>query len=420
VPVSIPSTMFPVFESALLMGRETTAGTAPTSFTSIPVKAMTTAPHITPIPDQAFRGSNVMTYQMSQGAIWSELTIPQSPAYGDTIGHPLFSLFGDYYVTGTASTPTWMTSSPLTPGAGPIPVTSGSVAVSGTYIQVDSTSGDSEVVEVGTGSTATSIVLNAATPLRFSHLTSTTITTVVAPYTHYFSNLNPGSSTGNSSAQPPSYTFLHRNYIAGSGSPGYNADAYLYGHITDINLEAKASDFLIWDAKALAYERSNPAANYAPSFSTVTAWPGWSSTISLAAGSIYNISDMKISISRQEDTIVTLDGSQNPYAFGAGPLVAKFNIDYDAVVNENALNYALNNTQPALIYSISNGLSGASTVSLTINAALAAHMEAPLSAQRTLWGYRTSGELLANTSDSGNSGGYSPLQVILVNSVPSF
>jgi hypothetical protein len=417
MPVSIPTSLFPVFESALLLGRETTAATAPTSFTSIPVKALTTRPNITWLPDQSLRGSNVETYGMVQGAYWSEITIPQSIAYGDTIGHALFGMFGDYAVTGTASTPTWTTSGALSPGAGPIAVTSGSSAVGGTYIQVD-TGTNAEVVTVGTGSTATSIVLSASTPLRFSHLSGVTITTVIAPFSHTFSNLNPNSSTGNTSAQPPSYTALHRNQVAGSGN--YYADQYLYSHFTDLKLEAKATDYLMWDAKLVGQIRSYPSANYSPSFSTVTGWPAWQSVIQLNAGAIYNITDMTVSLSRKEDIIPALDGVQNPYVIAAGPLTAPFTIDYDAVSNENALNYALNNTQPTLSYVISNGLSGSSLVSLTLTAQLAAHKDAPLSAQRTLWGYKTTGELLANTTNSGNSGGYSPCQVVLENAIPSY
>lgn len=418
MPVSIPTTFFPVFESCLQLGRELTVGTAPSSFTSIPVKALTTKPNVSWLLDQSLRGSNVETYGMVQGAYWSEITIPQSIAYGDTIGHALFGMFGDYYSTGTASTPTWTTSSALTAGATSIAVTSGSSAVAGTFIQVDSTAGVTEVVTVGSGSTSTNIVLNSATPLRFSHSSAITITTVVAPFTHTFSNLNPASSTGNNSAQPPSYTLNHRNQIPGSGN--YYADQYLYGHFTNLKLEAKATDFLMWDAKALAFIRSYPSSNFAPSFSTVTGWPSWSSTIQLAASQVYNITDMTVSLSRKEDTIITADGSQNPYAFAAGPLTAMFSIDYDAVTNENALNYVLNNTQPTLSYAITNGLSGASTVSLTLTAQLAGHKDAPLSAQRTLWGYKTTGELISNTTNAGNSGGYSPCQVVLVNAVSSY
>src|SRR6185437_3206739 len=111
---------------------------------------------------------------------------------------------------GTAGTPTWTTSGALSPGAGPIGVTSGSSAVTGTFIQLDSTT-NSEVVKVGVGSTATSIVLDASTPIRFSHLSGIAVTTVTGPFTHNFSLLNMASSTGSTSAQPPSYSLLHRN-----------------------------------------------------------------------------------------------------------------------------------------------------------------------------------------------------------------
>ena len=416
MPVSIPSTLFPVFPSALQMGRELVQGTAPTAFTSIPVKAMTTKPKITWIPDQALRGSNVETYQMGQGPLWSELTIPQSPAYGDTLGHPLFSLCGDYTSTGTAASPASTLNGAVAAGATTITVASGTGFAANQWVQVDVGS-IAEIVQIL--SVATNVLtLVSTTPTRFSHLTGVAITNTAANYTHTFSNLNPNSGTGNTGAQPPSYTFLHRNYLAGSGND--NADAYLYGHVTQMKLEAKATDFLLWDAMAVAYQRTYPSSNIVPAFSTVTAWPAWSSTITLAAGAIYNISDMTVTITRTEDTITTLDGSQNPYVFGAGPLKAMFSIDYDAVSNENALNYALNNTQPALVYSVSNGLTSPNTVSLSLTAPLAAHQEAPLAAQTTLWGYKPTGELIASTSAAGNSGGYSPLQIVLVNAIPSY
>jgi hypothetical protein len=80
----------------------------------------------------------------------------------------------------------------------------------------------------------------------------------------------------------------------------------------------------------------------------------------------------------------------------------------------------LNNTQPTLSFVLTNGLSSPNTVSITINAALAGHKDAPLSAMKTLWGFKTTGELVASTSNAGNSGGYSPLTVVLTNAIPSY
>src|ERR1700677_3118107 len=220
------------------MGKEgaTTPGTAATSFTSIPCGPLQVSNKFSPLEDTNLRGSNVDAYGLQFGSRWAEITIPESPAYGDVIGLPLMGLMGDLVSTGTAGSPSWTASSAITPGAGPIAVTSASSAVAGTFIQID-TGTNAEVVTVGTGSTATSIVISATTPIRFSHLNGVAIVTVVAPFTHTFSNINPASSTGNSSAHPPTYTMLHRNLIAGSGN--YYADQYLYGNMSGVKFEAK-------------------------------------------------------------------------------------------------------------------------------------------------------------------------------------
>ncbi|HZR50114.1 MAG TPA: hypothetical protein VFB06_11400 [Streptosporangiaceae bacterium] len=420
MPPSIPTSFFPVFSSAMLLGREgiTTPGQAPTAFTSIPVKALTTSPKITWLKDQNLRGSNVETFGQAQGGRYAEITTPQSLAYADTIGHPLFAMCGDYTVTGAAASPNSTLNGGVAAGATSLTVASGTGFAASQWIQID-TLANAEIVQVL--SVASNVITLATnTPTRFSHLTAAPVTNTQAPYVHLFSGINPGSSTGNASAQPPTYTVLHRTGLPGAGSPGFSADQYLYGHMTDLKLSAKATDWLLWDSKITALSRSNPAANYAPAFSTVTGWPAWRGSITLNAGAVYNVSDMTIAMSRKPDIIWTSDGQQDPYAIGAGPFSAMFTIDYDAVSDESALNYALNNTQPALVYTISNGLSGASQLSLSIAAALAAHETADLAAQRTLWGYKTTGELVSSTSDAGNSGGYSPFQATLTNAVPSY
>jgi hypothetical protein len=417
LPLTIPSTIYPVFESSLLVGREQTIDTAPSAFTGIPCGALQTNQRVSWLEDMNLRGSQTKVYDLEQGAEWAEVTVPESPMYGDTIGHILFSALGDYTATGTAGTPTWTTSGALSAGATSIAVTTGSVATSGTFIQVD-TGTTAEIVTVGTGSTSTNIVLNAATPLRFNHLTSIAVTTVVAPFTHVFSLLNPASSTGNTSAQPPTYTWLHRNFIATSAD--HNADQYSYTRVTDLNLTAKKDGWVSWDAKAVAYLRGYPSSDYPPSFTTVKANPSWKSVISLASTTNYTVSEIKIGLSREMDIVTTADGSQNPYVIAAGPVTATFNMDFDAQSDETQLSNMLNNTQPTLSYVISNGLSGASTVSMTIAAQLAGYKNAPLSPVKSLWGYKVSGDLIANTTNAGNSGGYSPCQVTLVNAVSSY
>ena len=414
--VAIPTSLYPVFESSFLCGVESVApGTQATAFTGIPTGPLGIDPNYTPLKDMNLRGSNVETYDMQFGQRYAQLTIPESPCYGDTIGAPLRGCLGDYYSSGTAATPTWTTSGALSPGAGPIAVTSGSSAVAGTYIQID-TSTNSEVVKVGSGSTATSIVVDASTPIRFSHLTTIAVVTVVAPFTHNFSNLNMNSSTGSTTAQPPSYTGLHRNGIA----PTYSADCYLYGHFNSLKFQAKKNGWFVWDGKFTSFVRSAPSANFAPSFTTVTGLPSWRSTVSLAGSQVFNVTDLTVSLDRKLDIVPALDGVQDPYVIGMGPLTATFDLNFDVAANENVLGYLEANTKPTFSWSISNGGSGASLVSFAISAQLAGFEKAPLSVMQQFWGFKTSGEFLANVTNAGNSGGYSPVAIQLINAVPTY
>lgn len=416
MPLSIPSLIYPVFESSLLAGRELTIDTAPSAFTGIPCGPLQTNQHVNWLGDENLRGSNVKTYSLVQANRWAEVTVPASPAYGDTLGHILFSMLGDYTSVGTAASPNSTLNGGVSAGATSITVTSGTGFAANQWIQVDTTT-LAEIVQVQ--SVASNVItLKSTTPLRFSHLTGVAVTNTTANYTHTFSSINPASSTGNTSAQPPTYTFLHRNFVAGNSN--HNADQYSYSRFTDLKLTANKDGWFTWDGKFTSYLRSFPSSDYPPSFTNVTAYPSWQAAISLAASQVYNVSECSFAFQRELDVVTTSDGAQDPYVIAAGPLTASFNIDYDAVSDETALNYVLNNTQPTLSFVLTNGLSSPNTVSITVNAQLTGHKDAPLSAMKTLWGFKTSGELVANTTNAGNSGGYSPAQVVLVNAIPSY
>lgn len=416
MPLTIPSTIYPVFESSLLAGRELTIDTPPSAFTGIPCGALQTNQKVTWLEDMNLRGSQVKVYDLEPGPQWAEITVPESPLYGDSIGPVIFSALGDYTTTGTAASPNSTLSGGVSAGATTVVLASGTGFAANQWVQID-TGSLAEVVQVLSVATNT-LTLTAATPLRFSHLTGVACTNTTANYTHVFSLLNPASGTGNTSAQPPTYTWLHRNFVAGSGN--HNADQYSYTRVTDLSITAKKDGWVSWDAKAVAYLRNYPSADYPPSFTSVKANPSWKSTISLAASQNYTVSEIKIGLQREMDIVTTADGSQNPYVIAAGPVTASFDMAFDAQSDEAQLTNMLSNTQPTLSYSISNGLSTPNTVSMTIAAQLAGYKNAPLAPVKSLWGWKVSGDLIANTTNAGNSGGYSPCQITLVNAIPSY
>lgn len=417
-----PTTVYPVCEQLLQAGKEVggfaVSPTTQAAYTSVPIAGFTPTPKVTWIEDTSYWGDFVKTHDLQQGPIWMESEIKESPLYGDTFPLFAYNLLGDLVTTGTAATPTWVTSGALSPGAGPIPVTSGSSAVAGTFIQVDSTSGDSECVIVGTGSTATSIVLNAATPLRFSHLTGITITTVVAPFTHSLSLLNPYGSTGVTTGQGPTHSFIHRTNIPGSGN-NY-AWLFAYGVMSEISIMGKASGALTWSGKLTHFSRAYPTFTPVPSFSTVRMLPAWKGQTTVASSALNDITQWTIKLTRQVEVTPTADGYQQPYLIGRGNLDATWNLTYDPALDEGPLSHVLTNDQPTFAYAISNGGSGSGLISFDLNAAIAAYKDSPLKMDKTFFGWEASGEFIGNTTDAGNSLGRSPVQLVIQNNVVTY
>jgi hypothetical protein len=417
--VTPPVNIYPVAESYLNIGKETGGYAVPaTSYVSIPVATGYVADNKpTPLEDTGLRGGMVKVYDLQYGSITAEHTIPESPCYGDTIGHVFMNMFGDLTTTGTASTPTWTTSSALTAGATAIPVTTGTAATAGTFVQID-TATNSEVVIVGTGSTTTSIAVSAATPVRFNHLSGVAVVSVVAPFTHTFNTLNLASSTGSTSAQPPSHTLVHRNGLAGPGN--YNADLYAYTCFSELTITGKSSGWMVWEAKATSFGKAAPASVVGASFSQVRGWPSWMSTNTIGGTATNDISEWSCTFTRDMDVIPTADGQQNPYVIGRGPIAATFKLTYDPALDESALNYMLNNTKPTLAWSVSNGLTGASQIAMSIAAQLGAYKTATLKADKSFYGYDVTGDLLGSTVNTGNSGGFGPATLTLTNSTPTY
>src|ERR1700733_6138380 len=136
---AVPLGVYPKVTQLLQVGKEATFGTAPAqaAFMSVPIVDFKPDNKIQWQMDGSQWGDFTSTHDVQAGPQWAESEIAESPVYPDSIGPMLYGLMGDYVTTGTASTPTWVASSAISAGAGPIAVTSGSSAVSGTFIQID-------------------------------------------------------------------------------------------------------------------------------------------------------------------------------------------------------------------------------------------------------------------------------------------
>ena len=414
--LAVPAPVFPEAARILNVGREATYGTLATSYVSVPVNDFQPDPDYHYFFDNAERGSLTGPYDAEQGPAWVTSSITESPVYGDTIGYFLAALFGEWSDTGTASgDTTWTAPDGVTAGADSITVTSGTVATEGTYVQVGSGSG-AEVCTVGSSSTDTSIVLS--TPTRFAHTGSTTITLVVAPFTHTFATMNPGSPTGSNSGQGPSLSVIDRNFI--SGSDGDYADAYPYTVVQEMTLTGQPNGYLTWAGKLMSWPQTSPGASVTPAFSGAKGIPAWQGTSTVDGSSIPNIDQWKITLTREVEAIPAINGQQAPLIFALGKLTGTFDNEYAAISDQSALDLMLQNTQPSLLWTTANGLSGSSELSFSVSATLGAATKAPLKVKSTLFGYDLTGTLVANSTDVGPSSGFGVATLTIVNAIPSY
>lgn len=416
--VAIPNVIYPEAARVINIARETGGfGVVPTTgYVSMPVNSFDPTPKVNPIPDTALRGAMATPYDFQMGASWSEHSIGESPVYGDTIGFPLMSLFGDLTTIGTASTPTSTSSALIAAGDMAIAVASGGASfTAGTFVQIGATT-TAETVTVGTGSTSTSIVL--AAPARFAHPTATAVVTVIAPFVHTYSTLNPASSSGNVSSQPASLAIQDRNQVAGAG--GFYADVFPYFCVNEMEFSGEPMGYLSWTGKAMSQPQVAATAAPVLAFAGVRGIPAWKGTSTVAGTLVDNIASWKITMTRTIEPITTIDGAQPVYVFSRGPLSGTFSLSYSPALDESALNYLLNNTQPSLTWTTGNGLSGAAQVSFSITALLGAVTESPLKVTKGLYGYDLTGTLVGNQTNIGNSGGWGVAQITLTNAVGAY
>jgi hypothetical protein len=176
----------------------------------------------------------------------------------------------------------------------------------------------------------------------------------------------------------------------------------------------------MWEGNVTCWPQTAPSGTVTPTLSSVQSIPAWKGTSTIGGTGIYDIMDWEINLVREVEPIPAVDGQQAPYVIARGPLDGTFAINYAPAVDQSALTNYINNVRPTLVWTTSNGLSGASLVSFSMQAQIGAFNSAKLTADKTLFGYNTTGILLGNTTSVGNSGGWGICQIVLQNAIPTY
>ena len=432
--------IYPSVETWAGIARELNAGTPLAPVVTHPMNQSEFSPEDMPkfLDDKAIRGSMTDLFYKTLGVESAQFSFG-GPNFLDTHGYFFDNVFGDLSTVGSS-----LANPATVSGTIPVGATNCTLAAAppsqftaGATIQIGAAS-TAEVVIIG--STAGSNVVNFAIssggegyPVRFSHV-APTVQTCGTPFTHRWAALNqPLGYGGAYGAQPPTHTItdvtnivnVYTNATYGGPAPAntYGARQYPSAVLKEIALKGNAEQLLgismsgeSWLSVASGTAVTNVTTNSRPI-------PNWNTTVVIAGNTISTsntyagIGEFNITPKRQTQVYWIVAGTQTPYVIARGPLTCDGTLQFDPTNSEMPLDLMLLNSQaPISITTTNSGIPNAGTpFTLTFTATQAAIVKSKIMRSKNLVGYDDSFECVANSTDTGGSGGLSPCSVTLVN-----
>jgi len=427
--------VYPGVLSWLGLARELTAGTPVNPVYTHPLNQSEFEPEDTPkfLDDKAIRGSMTDLFYKTLGVESSTFSFG-GPNFLDTHGYFMDNVFGDLSTTGTGAANPATANSALAVGAQAMTLSSTTpTAYSASAVIQIGTGTTSEVVIVST--TAASNVINFVNnPLRFTHATGATVSTVTSPYTHKFAALNSALGYGGAyGAQPPTHTFTDvtnivqtfTNATYGTAPTNtYGARQYPSSCLKSMDFSGNAEQLLnikmagdSWPSTVATNAVTNVTGQARPI-------PNWTTTLDLLGSTVPTtvIGEFAVNFKRATQVYWTVQGIQTPYIIARGPLTATGSIQWDPVNTEEPLDLMLLNAQGPMTISLTNANipNSGTPFTLTFGFTAVANIKSKIMRNKALIGYANSWEAVANSTDVGGSGGLGPGTITLVNSNPTY
>lgn len=235
-------------------------------------------------------------------------------------------------------------------------------------------------------------------------LGSVTTTGASAPFTHVISLKNASAVAAD--AQPTSFT-LTDFYAA-------NVRAYPGIAISEVAVSFSADGLLDFDAKGTGFA-SETVATPTPTFSTVLPTPVWQATVSIGGSAVSTAVSGSVTMTRPVTPIFGISNTQDPFNIflGALEVAGQFNFIME---NDTELTRFLTNTQPAITLDWSNG-AGATATQIACTLTKGAYTAAVIDRSKDYVEVVVDLTGIANTTDAGSTGGFSPIKWTLKNAV---
>jgi hypothetical protein len=409
-PVTYPSQ-----QQFIGLAKETTPGTPVAPTWTLLVDSFDPEDKVTPLIDQAMRGSMAEEYNYIQGVKHSEFT-GKGAIFLDGAGFLLNNILGDLVEDGTPTGSGATTLAAALSTLGNTSISTVATIPNGTVIRIDSGT-SSEVFTTGVPTGSGPFTIPLSTPSggnQVTHLIAAAVTPIQAPFSKAFSLLNSGT------AQPGTLTLTDYQ-----GLPLTTQARQLTGCcLSELTLSGNAeSELVMCEWKGLGWASNIAAAK--PTSAPTTALPiaSWRALHGIggpATGGTLDstIGSWELKITRKLKQIFTGQNSQNPYITQRGAVAATMKLDFAAPGTEtNAVLAFLNNTQPILQIAMTNGGAGATLLGLTIDVQVGAFDTDKIDRGSEAVAYSGTVKPMANTTNAGRSGGYSPCKVTLQNNV---
>lgn len=392
------------------IGRELVPGTLVPPTLSLPFDPGTgSSPDdmITMIVDKSVRGVMGEDQGDIPGTAIADFPL-KGDVYLDSIGHLLLNLWGDYITTGSTPTNTTTLTAQVNPGATTATVAAIGTLANGNSVQIGITAdGNPEIVVLSAAPSGSTITF-ANTPARFTHASGKGVSQVVAPYTHTFSILNSGN------AQPPTHTLTYHNALAA----GTQARQYGFWCSSSMDLKMTSTELFQHDTKGSCLIGTIPGVAPTNTQSGIKAEPDWRFTVGIggpATGGtqVINVTEATLNMARKLKPQFGLAGQQGPITIPRIGISATGKLAFMAQDESPLLAY-LANTQQQLQLAMTDGVN-----SFTINSQIAAYEKATITPSDILT-YSVPFRFINNSTNAGASGGTSPMNIVLVNSVPTY
>lgn len=373
------------------------------------------------LEDMGLRNAMADVYGAVQGPLSGEWQL-DGDVRSDTQGYLLGNILGDWTQTQTAGSPSTTTTGTNNAGATSLNVTLGTGFTSGDTVIVG-TGPTAEMLTIGTpAGNVLPIVKTArqatAGTLAFSHAAAQTVAKVDATQqsTYAFALQNAGPCNSQALvAQARSLTLTDWSGVTASTG----ARQYPGSMLSELSYSFDATKLLTFSAKASSWGSAPAGVTPTPSVTSLVAIPGWNCAVGIggpASGGtlVASVTSMALTLTRALRVYPAL-GAKQPYIIRQGKFGVTGQFTLVATDETHILNY-LNNTQPQLqiVYTTGSGLT-AQTVQFDLNQVY--YKAAALDRGQEEVDVQVDFTGIANTTNIGSSGGFSPLMVTLKNTV---